>query len=334
MSEAIVSAQILDAEESLCNLERDRSELQQALNILEKHNRAVAKFLKLFRLSPLNRKILRQANDIKKLKSGKTGVSTLLYKPCYAIKEILRGTTLMVSLHELCKKLHLQHGSEGADVLAHHLIAKMIMLLLFLPLLIIGFLAYWSTLMSIPSFLFIIFGVFSAFLVVLPYVDAQRRCDTRIIRLKKQLPDVSNSLSLLVASNIPINQAWELVAESSPKELYSEMLKTHSQLEGMVDVNEAYRDFSTRCNNLEEVRELSLTMVQARFFTPVELQHRLKNLCESILNKHLHQVRAQGENIKSKLIIPAILFLFVVLAMIAVPVFMELTQQVSHRGVF
>lgn len=156
------------------------------------------------------------------------------------------------------------------------------------------------------------------------YDELGDRVKKRREAIVRQFPNMASKLALLVASGMIVEKAWKETACSQNFELYAEMQKTSEELDNLVSPEEAYGEFIKRCNT-KETAKLASAIIQNLYKGNAELGGLLKTIAKEAWLERRHSAKREAEKASSKLMIPTMLLFLAILAMIMVPVLMNLT---------
>lgn len=151
-------------------------------------------------------------------------------------------------------------------------------------------------------------------------------------QMQKDYPDIVQKLILFLRAGLSIRMAVEKLAKDylARKEedrnmvryAYEEVVKTWGEMEGGVYEKEAYERFGRRCG-LAEYKVLSVLLVQNLKKGNQSILELLEREAVSAGEERLRRARIQGEEASTKLLLPMILQLFVVLIILMVPAFIS-----------
>lgn len=167
--------------------------------------------------------------------------------------------------------------------------------------------------------------------MLLPALEWEKKKTERIKReenLLRAYPEMVNKLSLLLGAGMSLRRAWKEIAEKYQKELerkqrescvlYEEMLVTLREIESGKGEKKAYEDFANRCG-LQKYRKFSNYLIQ-------NLKKGNNGLCEllecearEVFTERKMMVRQEGEKAGTKLLLPMILMLGIVIFIIMIP---------------
>ena len=156
------------------------------------------------------------------------------------------------------------------------------------------------------------------------YDELGDRVKKRRESIVRQFPGMASKLALLVTSGMIMEKAWKETARSQNLELYKEMQKTSEELDNLVRPEEAYGEFIRRCNT-KETAKLAAAIIQNLSKGNAEISGLLKTIAKEAWLERRHNAKREAEKASSKLMIPTMLLFLAILAIIMVPVVMNLT---------
>ena len=154
----------------------------------------------------------------------------------------------------------------------------------------------------------------------------------RFLQMQKDYPDIVQKLILFLRAGLSIRMAVEKLAkdylvrkeeeQNVIRYAYEEIVKTWGEMEGGVYEKEAYERFGRRCG-LAEYKALSVLLVQNLKKGNQSILELLEREAVCAGEERLRRARIQGEEASTKLLLPMILQLFVVLIILMVPAFIS-----------
>ncbi len=162
--------------------------------------------------------------------------------------------------------------------------------------------------------------------------DLHRKLEQRQDRLRRAYPDLVHQLALFVGAGMTVRGAFQRVAADYEKKrdgsaeilpVCEEMLITCRELSSGVSEGAAYEHFGRRTGRQEYVRLSALLMQNVKRGNSALLE-RLKEEADKAAEEQLMQNRKLGEEAGTKLLVPMIMMLGVVMVMIMVPAFSSL----------
>ncbi len=188
----------------------------------------------------------------------------------------------------------------------------------------------WSQKVKDNSILLWIAALVVAVLVyLLSDRDLHQKLEKRKKSLQREYPDVVHRLTLYVGAGMTVRSAFLKIASDYEKKgggmtgahpAYEEMVYTCRELKAGVSEGAAYEHFGRRTGRQEYVR-LSALLVQNLKRGSSTLLERLREEAEKAGEEKLMQSRRLGEEAGTKLLIPMVIMLAVVMVMIMAPAF-------------
>ena len=184
-----------------------------------------------------------------------------------------------------------------------------------------------------PPVIFLLLGILCAAAVwTLPGQREQETEKKRRKELEASYPELVSTITVLMGAGLTVRGAWErmvltyrrsLLGGGAPSVLYDEMNLTFNSLSQGTFEEAAYQEFGRRCGlqpylRLGSLLESNLKM-GSRGLIPL-----LKEEAENALETRLREVRKQGEETSTKLLVPMILLFGLVMAMLIVPAFLSI----------
>lgn len=178
--------------------------------------------------------------------------------------------------------------------------------------------------------LFPVFGVLMALLI--PMADRSRDKDRqkkREAQMMRDYPEIVSRLVVYIGAGFPVRRAFEKIAteyERTPggHPAYDEMaLAAHQMARGMPEI-QAYESFAARCRLLS-YRKLAGLLSQNVRNGSEKLRESLEAEMDSAFEERKNLARRQGEEASTRLILPLILLLAVVMTMVTLPAFLGFT---------
>lgn len=164
---------------------------------------------------------------------------------------------------------------------------------------------------------------------ILIYFLKDKDLFTKTVQKKEEMlsdyPEIITKMTLLVGAGMTVRNAWKrIVLEYAAKRgthyryAYEEMLLTYKEMEAGISETIAYDRFGRRCEIREYVK-FSALLVQNLKKGTKGLTEMLESEAENALQERRNQARIRGEKAETKLLVPMMLMLFIVLFMIMVP---------------
>ncbi len=142
-------------------------------------------------------------------------------------------------------------------------------------------------------------------------------------------PEVVNRLVLYVGAGMTVRNAWRKIALENKDKMrkngrkgyiYQEMLFTCYEMDSGVAEGEAYERFGRRCG-LQQYIKLATLLVQNMQKGNSTMLVQLKEEAETAFVERMNQARKKGEEAGTKLLMPMMLLLGIVMVLIMIPAF-------------
>ena len=142
-------------------------------------------------------------------------------------------------------------------------------------------------------------------------------------------PEIINRLVLYVGAGMTVRNAWRKIALDHKEEkgqgnrkgyIYQEMLFTCYEMDSGVAEAEAYERFGRRCG-MQQYIKLATLFVQNMQKGNSTMLIQLKEEAETAFAEHMNRARKKGEEAGTKLLMPMILLLGMVMVFIMIPAF-------------
>lgn len=161
--------------------------------------------------------------------------------------------------------------------------------------------------------------------------DLHGRVEKRKRSLLKDYPRIVHKLMLFVGAGMTVRGAFSKVASEYERKLgkgerrsaYEEMLYTCRELQAGVSEGAAYEHFGKRTGMTEYIRLSALLMQNLKRGNNTLLE-RLREEADKAAEERLQQSKKLGEEAGTKLLVPMVLLLAVVMVMIMIPAFSTL----------
>lgn len=167
------------------------------------------------------------------------------------------------------------------------------------------------------------------------YSQLEKEKKKRDKQMLLDYPDVINKLVLLVGAGMTIKNAWGKMsieyenkcekskALNEKRYVYEEMVATHNEIQNGVTEIEAYDHFGRRVQ-LVPYMKLSSLLVQNTKKGTADLLQLLEYEAIQAFEERKEVAKRLGEEAGTKLLGPMFLMLFIVLAIIMIPAFMQM----------
>ena len=146
-------------------------------------------------------------------------------------------------------------------------------------------------------------------------------------RLRQMLldyPGLITRLALLIEAGMTVRRAFEKIAldykrkKENARYAYEELLKSYYEMEAGIMEEQAYENFAKRCGH-PKYRTLSALLIQNLKKGNRQLLDILEKESAEAFEERKRYARVQGEAAATKLLIPMVLMLFIVLIILIVP---------------
>lgn len=173
--------------------------------------------------------------------------------------------------------------------------------------------------------------VLAVLLQVRTQVEKQKKSRLREQQLLMDYSEVVSKLVVYIGAGYTVRGAWERIAAGYRESLkngrrvmcpaYEEMVHTASQLKSGMSESRAYNEFGRRCS-LQPYIKLAALLEQNQKNGGKQLRNALDIEMASAFEQRKNAARKLGEEAGTKLLLPLLLMLFVVMTMIVVPAFL------------
>ena len=202
-----------------------------------------------------------------------------------------------------------------------------------LPTEINGYAIKWEEHTRVPyKLIFVFMIVIAAMLVYLKYKEGGKKDEKRLQDLKEQYPDMIDQLTLLIAAGMNTQGAWarmvsryqgDLAGGSAEMAVYDEMSITLQEIRDGVSEAAAYERFASR-TGLQCYRRFSGLLIQNLKKGGAGMLGQLEHEVTEAFDEKKREARRVGEEAGTKLLMPMILMLGVVLVVLMAPVLMDM----------
>jgi hypothetical protein len=162
-------------------------------------------------------------------------------------------------------------------------------------------------------------------------VEKQKKSRLREQQLLMDYSEVVSKLVVYIGAGYTVRGAWERIAAGYRESVkngrrvmrpvYEEMVHTASQLKSGLSESRAYNEFGRRCG-LQPYIKLAALLEQNQKNGGRQLRNALDIEMASAFEQRKNAARKLGEEAGTKLLLPLLLMLFVVMTMIVVPAFL------------
>ncbi len=153
--------------------------------------------------------------------------------------------------------------------------------------------------------------------------DLGSKVEEKKKKMKSAYPDVIEKMILYIGAGMTVRAAFFKIASSGSGEVnpvYSEMIFTCRELKSGISEEEGYERFGKR-TGLQEYIRFSALLGQNLKKGSANLLSRLREEADSAVIERMQNCRRLGEEAVTKLLLPMILMLLVVMVMILLPAF-------------
>lgn len=176
-----------------------------------------------------------------------------------------------------------------------------------------------------------IFSLGMIVVLLLPALEKEKEKEVRKKReeeLRREYPNLVNKLMLLLGAGMTLQGAWRQIAtkyaeecekkQREPSAAYEEMLITQREIESGKGEIKAYEAFGERCG-LQKYRKLSSYLVQNMKKGNQGFRELLEREAEEAFIERKNIAQRYGEEVGTKLLLPMLLMLGIVILVIMVP---------------
>lgn len=195
----------------------------------------------------------------------------------------------------------------------------------------------WKKASSHTAIILLILTITAAFAISIGKDnELQKSADMREEQMKMDYPEIVSKLSLLTGAGMTAQNAWNKVTADYQKRqkrnkkfkeceryAYEEMLLTVYELENGVSFFAAYEHFSKRCG-VSSYTKLANLITQNITKGSSNLSAALREEASEAFRQRKHIARKKGEQAGTKLLIPMMMLLAMIMIMIMTPAFIQL----------
>ncbi len=159
----------------------------------------------------------------------------------------------------------------------------------------------------------------------------QRKEQERREQLLKQYPDMVSKISLLLGAGMTLSSAWERIVlnyqrkleqqHTKPEEVYEQMLAAYREMQDGVGELKVYERFGERCNT-PQYRKFSMLVTQNLRKGAAGLRQSLEKEVADAFALRKNLAKKAGEEAGTKILLPMMLMLCIVMVIILVPAFL------------
>lgn len=163
------------------------------------------------------------------------------------------------------------------------------------------------------------------------YEDKRKSSRERTEQLQYDYSEVISKLTLLTGAGMTVRRAWEKIAydyqntnNAHTRFVYEEMLKTCNELQSGVSEQTAYENFGRRCGTREYIKLASLLAQNVKKGTS-DIIRLLEQESSQAFFEHKNLAKKKGEEAGTKLLVPMIMMLAVVMIIVLFPAMTSFT---------
>lgn len=188
---------------------------------------------------------------------------------------------------------------------------------------------FWKELREDHSLVLMLITVCtSAAIFVFQDRDLHQQVLQRRERMKETYPVVLNKFTLYLGAGMTIRGAFQKIAydyhsrcgKENEQPLYEEMLYTCNQLQAGISESRAYEMWAAR-TGLQDCARLSTMLMQNLKKGNAALLSRLKEEGDKALQEDLNLRRKKGEEAGTRLLVPMIMMMAIVMVLVMIPAF-------------
>ena len=159
--------------------------------------------------------------------------------------------------------------------------------------------------------------------------DLQKQVADRNEQLRLDYPEIVSALALLIGAGMAVPNAWQRVAKDyrvrrqetgRVRFAYEEMLLTIYEMESGVAQTNAYERFGRRCR-VQSYNRLAAMLSQNVRKGAANLAILLREEAANAFEERKHMARRLGEKAGTKLLVPMMMLLGMIMVIIMVPAF-------------
>lgn len=199
----------------------------------------------------------------------------------------------------------------------------------YLPAEINGKRIVWETSVDHTGSFLAALGLFAAIIIILKKERERQEWEMkRAEQLLMDYPGVIMKFTLLVQAGMTVRKAFQKIAldyKRKPSEkkqfAYEEILVTCNEMESGVSELEAYRRFGERCGQIK-YKTFATMLIQNLQKGSKRMSDMLEKESMEAWDERKRKARVLGETAATKLLIPMIMMMVVVMAIIMIPAFL------------
>lgn len=191
----------------------------------------------------------------------------------------------------------------------------------------------WQEVSSFQSIEILVLGILAAFASA--YAAKEQR-EKQLQKRKRNMllsyPEFVSKLSLLLGAGMTIpgglrkmNQMYQRRKQAGGKEelVYEELNQMICEMENGIGELRAYQRFSEKCD-LQPYRKLVSLLVSGQRMGNCKLMEQLNEEADRVFLERKNAARKFGEEAGTKMLIPMMLMLFIVMAIVIIPAFLSI----------
>lgn len=188
------------------------------------------------------------------------------------------------------------------------------------------YISYSKKITDNSSLIFILGIIAAAALISADKRNEEKRTKERMDAMEAEYPGMVSKMSMLVGAGLTISGAFKKLAADygksgdRDKPLYQEMLKTAREVESGISEKKAWQNMGNRCRMPCIVRFCAL-IVQYNQSGASGLKAALGAETDQALKERRERAKRLGEEAGTKLLVPMVLMLLVVMVIIMIPAF-------------
>ncbi len=201
-----------------------------------------------------------------------------------------------------------------------------------LPLRIGNVRLHWSQKIENTYQFILTLGIVAAVVVYLQEgVKEQRKEQERKEQLLRQYPDMVSKMSLLLGAGMTLSGAWERIVlnyqhklehhQAQFEEVYEQMLLAYREMQDGVGELRVYEQFGERCGT-PQYRKLSMLIIQNLRKGSAGLRQSLEKEVADAFSLRKNLAKRAGEEAGTKILLPMMFMLCIVMVIILVPAFL------------
>lgn len=199
----------------------------------------------------------------------------------------------------------------------------------YLPAKADGMVFVWETPADRSGSLLAALGLFTAVVLLLKKTrEEQEKAAKRAEQLLMDYPSVIMKFTLLVQAGMTVRKAFQKMALDYKRKksrkvqyAYEEIVVTCNEMDSGISEMEAYRRFGERCGQIK-YKTFATLLIQNLQKGSKRMSDMLEKESIEAWDERKRKARVQGEIAASKLLVPMILMMVVVMAIVMIPAFL------------